>query len=148
MFGFGRGKVELKLEKMAFAPGDVIKGQLVMNLKKPLKAKKAYVRLYAEVGTTQMTGRGTSSTTQKIYDFTQELDKEKEYPAGEKTYDFEIAIPKESISTAGALQGKAGTAVKAASLLMGRMQNIKWVLKGGLDTFGFDFAKTMQLSIS
>lgn len=149
MFGFGRGKVELKIDKMNYAPGDKITGKLVMDLKKPIKATKAFVRLYAEAKTTSMSGGKMSTNVSRIYDFVLDLDGAKEY-SGQAEYDFEIVIPRgTTLDSSDPTQAMAKTALTAVSFLMGKTHNIKWFLVGGLDIkMGFDFTKKIQLNVA
>ena len=59
VFGFGRGKFEITLEKFNYSPGETIKGKISFDLKKPTKAKGLKVALIGERITTSRQ-RGSS----------------------------------------------------------------------------------------
>ena len=52
MFGFGKGKLDLKIQKTNYAPGDTISGDVALTLKKPVKAKEVSMSLIGEEVTT------------------------------------------------------------------------------------------------
>lgn len=93
MLGIFKGKAELTLNKYQFAPGETIEGQFKFTLDKPQVARSVGVSFYGLQQTTQMTGGRRSTRTTKIFDFTQPLDGEKEYPAGESVYPFTLRVP-------------------------------------------------------
>jgi sporulation-control protein spo0M len=104
MFGFGKGKIDIVIQKTNYVPGDIISGNVALTLKKPVQAKEVSISLIGEHKTTQTTprvggamgggGMSMSTTTQtvRIYDFKQQLDSEREYTEG-REYRFEIKIP-------------------------------------------------------
>jgi len=160
---FGRGKVEVKVQKTHYAPGDIISGDVILALKKPIKAREASVSLVGERITTQtsvgMGGGQTSMTTQqqraRVYDFKQQLDGEKEYAPGQE-YHFEIKIPADILSVSPGMQeieGKMGQAMKVAqtaAALTGRLpsQRIKWYLLARLDVpRGLDISRKVDVTI-
>ncbi len=68
MFGFGKGKIEIKIEKFNFAPGETIPGEVVMKLKKPLKAKEFNIFFIGEEKITERDYEGDPNTRiRKIY---------------------------------------------------------------------------------
>jgi len=160
---FGRGKVEVKVQKTHYAPGDIISGHVILALKKPIKAREASVSLIGERITTQtsvgMGGGQTSMTTQqqraRVYDFKQQLDGEKEYAPGQE-YHFEMKIPADVLSVSPGMQeieGKMGQAMKVAqtaAALTGRLpsQRIKWYLLARLDVpRGLDVSRKVDVTI-
>ena len=96
---FGKGKIDITITKTNFAPGDKISGNVVLTLKKPVKAREASISLVGEQTTTRggITSTEQSKSTQRIYDFKHKLDGEKEY-SGEVKYDFEIKLPADILS--------------------------------------------------
>jgi len=98
MFGFGVGKIELKLPKTAYAGGETIEGDLLLTIRKPVKARGLYVTLYAtQLYREQYISGGKPemrNVNQKIYSFQQPLDSEKEYGVCEAApYPFKLVMP-------------------------------------------------------
>ena len=145
---FGRGKVNVTVQRTHYAPGDTISGVVVLSLKKPIKAREASIALIGEQITTQTRmGMGSGQTSmrteqqrRRVYDFKQQLDGEKEYGLGQE-YGFEIKIPADILSVSPQIpqvEGKLGQALKVAqtaAAMTGRIpsQRIKWYLLAKLD---------------
>jgi len=160
---FGKGKIEVKIGKTGYAPGDTISGDVVLALKKPVTAREASVSLIGERITTQtkvgMGGGQPSMSTQqqrtRVYDFKQQLDGEKEYGPGQE-YHFEMKIPADILSVSPGMQeieGKMGQAMKVAqtaAALTGRLpsQRVKWYVLAKLDVpRGLDINKKVDVTI-
>ena len=100
---FGKGKINIAIQKSHYAPGDIVSGNVALTLKKPVKAKDLSISLIGEQRITDKhsetsislldMGRSSSSSTRKIriYDFKLSLDSEKEYTEG-REYRFDIKI--------------------------------------------------------
>jgi hypothetical protein len=147
VFGFLKGKIELKLDKYNYSPGETVTGNLVLKMKKPVSAKKLEIQLIAVRKTSSYTNKGRRTNYRTIFDFKQPLDKEKTY-SGEKTYPFKIKIP---IDVIGKIpEGTLGRVVKVAAALSGRSSNIKWYLKGNLNISGIlnDVNKKVQINVA
>jgi hypothetical protein len=104
MFGFGVGKIELNLAKTAFAGGETIEGTLLLTVKKPVKAKGLFVKLYAtQLFQEQFNSMGKPEMREvkkTIYNFQESLDTEKEYPVCDaKPYPFKLVMPPMDNST-------------------------------------------------
>jgi hypothetical protein len=52
MFGFGKGKINISIQKTYYAPGDLISGNVALTLKKPVKAREVSISLIGEEITT------------------------------------------------------------------------------------------------
>jgi hypothetical protein len=164
---FGKGKIDIAIQKSHYAPGDVISGDVALTLKKPVKAREVSISLIGEHKTTQTTprvggamsggGMSTSTTTQtvRIYDFKQQLDSEKEYSQG-REYRFEIKIPADTMSMRPLMseqEGKLGQVLKVAqtaAAMTGAIpfQRIKWYLLAKLDIpGGLDISKKVDITI-
>jgi hypothetical protein len=107
---FSKGKINIAIQKTSYVPGDIISGNVALTLKKPVKAREVSISLIGEEITTggggtvcrgggrTSSGVGTmgcgagSTRIERIYDFKQQLDGEKEYTQG-REYRFEIKIP-------------------------------------------------------
>jgi hypothetical protein len=158
---FGKGKINIAIQKTGYTPGDTISGNVTLALKKPVKARGVDISLIGEQKTTQRKGmvgsQGMSTTTQKIriYDFKQQLDSEKEYSQGQE-YRFEIKIPADILSAKPQmpeLGGKLGQGLKvaqAAAAMTGviPIQQTRWYLLAKLDIpGGMDIKKKADITI-
>ncbi len=146
MFGFGKGKIKIELEKFNYSPGETVKGKLILNLKKPIEARGLYVEFIGEQRTSQNIGVKRSSQTRRVYDFKQTLDGEKEYPAGQElVYPFEIKIPE---NTKHELNEKVEKALAIAKTI-GLMSNYtSWFIIGKLDVpLSIDISKKIQITV-
>jgi len=158
---FGKGKINIAIQKTGYVPGDTISGTVALTLKKPVKARGVSISLIGEQKNTRvggMTGgKDISTTTQRIriYDFKQQLDTEKEY-SREQEYRREMKIPTDILSTKPQmpeLGGKLGQGIKvaqAAAAMTGviPLQQTKWYLLASLDIpGGMDVKKTADITI-
>lgn len=153
MFGFGKGKIEIKINKFNFSPGETLEGTVTLKLKKPIRAKKLTISLIGERKDTQAYmssgSRRSSSSTVRMFDFQQPLDGEKEYSIQPVEYSFKIKIPPGILSQQAMPKGAIGTAVKAMQLVSGKITSIKWYLLADLDIpKGFDVTKKVQINIA
>ena len=147
MFGFGKGKIDIQLNKYDFTPGETIEGTVTLKLKKPLQSKGVKIRLYGEKKVREMRGTSTSTRYMKIYDFEQYLDREKEYPTEELKYPFKITIPRNVEQQMPS--GMLGNVAKIAQTVSGATSRIKWYIKANLDIkMGFDVSKKVQINVA
>jgi hypothetical protein len=149
MFGFGKGKIDLIIEKYNFSPGDTIKGKILLKLNKPIHAKAIKVELLGEKSTSKTvitTGSTThSQSNEYVFNFEMPLDGEKDYLEGE--YNFELKVPG-SLSQPSMPQGVAGDVLKSIQILAGRESTIKWYVIAKLDIpKGLDVSKKIQINI-
>jgi len=152
VFGLGKGKIELQLEKYNLHPGDTIKGTVTLKLKKPVHARALKILFFGEqiTNTTSLQGnavhRNTSITY--VYKFEMPLDREKDY--FNENYSFEITIPKDILQrTSATPQGTIGEIVKAAQILSGMNRRIQWYIEAKLDVpKGLDVKKKTQINIA
>ncbi|MFH1391097.1 MAG: sporulation protein [Candidatus Diapherotrites archaeon] len=151
VFGLGVGKIDLKLEKTVFNPGETIQGEVKLKVNKQIKAKGVKVVLNATRQTSSYSNGRRTSNTQTLYNFEQEMDVERDYnpSEGEKIYKFQLQVPT-GIGKKPEIGNEAlGQIVNVASMLSGSSSQIKWVLTAKLDIpMGFDVAKTVQISVS
>lgn len=164
---FGKGKIDIAIQKSHYAPGDIVSGNVSLTLKKPVKAREVSISIIGEHKTTQTTpggggpvggaGMGMSTTTKtvRIYDFEQQLDGEKEY-SQEGEYRFEVKIPADTLSMrpqTPEVEGKLGQVLKVAqtaAAMTGAIpfQRIKWYLLAKLDIpGGLDISKKVDITI-
>ena len=141
---FGPDKMTLILEKYDYTPGDTIKGTIKLNLKKPVEGRKLTVGFYgkqiqhqssasvAGLAVSASGGKSRSKSSAKIiYSFDMPVDGPKEYHKDE--YPFEIKIPTDVGQNKPEMEGKMGTAIKAAQMLGGVSTRLVWYVKAELD---------------
>jgi hypothetical protein len=87
---FGEEKISLMLEKYNYAPGEIIKGTVTLNLKKPLKARKMEVSFLGQRKERYQDSKGTHYRTTNVFSFSMPLGPEKEYQ--NESFNFEIKI--------------------------------------------------------
>jgi len=162
---FGKGKINIAIQKSHYTPGDIISGDVALTLKKPVKAREVSISLIGEHKSTQtapgvggpMGGGGmsmsTTTKTVRIYDFKQQLDSEKEYSQG-REYHFEMKIPADTMSMRPLMpEGKLGQVLnvaQTAAAMTGAIpfQRIKWYLLAKLDIpGGLDIKKKVDITI-
>jgi len=152
MFGFGKGKIEIILEKYNFKPGETIKGKLSVKMKKPTKAKALKVMFAGEkTSSASPISFGPKQERRKsdrvfVHKFEMPLDGEKEYT--EQEYDFEIAVPADILSRGTGPGGTLGTALQAAQFLSGTSSRTEWYVQATLDIEkSLDVNKKVQVNI-
>ena len=149
---FGKGKIDISISKTNFAPGEKISGNVILSLKKPVKAREASISLIGEQTTKRggITNPQQSKETQRIYDFKHRLDDEKEYDK-EAKYDFEIKLPEDILSRQPQmpqLGGVLGKGFKFAQAVTGMGVWSSWYLLAKLDIpGGMDMSRKVQVTI-
>jgi hypothetical protein len=171
VFGFDKGKINIIIQKTNYAPGDTISGDVALTLKKPVKAKEVSISLIGEEVTTGggdtagwsgkrtssgvgMTGGGAGSTRiERIYDFKQQLDSEKEYSEG-REYHFEMKIPADILGVGPQMpKGALSQVLKVAqtvAMVTGTTarKRLKWYLSAKVDIpGGLDISKKVDVTI-
>ena len=170
MFGFGKGKIDITIQRTNYAPGDTISGNVALTLKKPVNAKEVSISLIGEEITTggggkvgwgggrtsggvSTMGGGGSTKIERIYDFKQQLDSEKEYSQGGE-YHFEIKIPADILGMGPQTpEGKLGQVLKVAQTVATftgaiSRQRLQWYLLAKLDIpGGLDISKKVDITI-
>jgi len=146
IFGFGKGKIEVILEKYNYSRGEIIEGKIILKLKKPIRAKKLKVGLRGEKITREIGEKRPEQKKTFIFNFEMPLDKEKEYFKGE--YNFEIRIPKNVLQNVLAPKSAIGSVLKGIQILSGRETRVNWYIIAYLDIpSGFDISKKVQINI-
>jgi hypothetical protein len=152
MFGFGKGRINITVQKTNYTPGDTISGNIVLTLKKPVQAREVSISLIGTAWVTTYAGTTTSSGVgitfgegitfggrrsssswkehKRIYDFKQHLDSEKQY-SGDEEYRFELKVPADILSMRPEMTGR-----------------IKWCLLAEVDIpRGPDISKKADITI-
>jgi hypothetical protein len=153
---FGPDKIIVKLDKYQYKPGDTIKGEVGLNLRKPMRARKLVVSLLGKVRTTHRDSKGHMQTEDvTIYDFTIPLDGENDYLS--ELYPFEIKIQSDILEMHSSneriqqmLQEKLGT----FGVILGKMATtgqgpVRWMVHAQLDIpMKLDVHKSQDIIIS
>jgi len=151
MFGIGAGKAELKLPETVYAPGQAIKGKLLLTLSGPINADGVTVKLYAEQTFRESAPKGrTNTVTRRIYELPVTLDGKKEYPktAEPLSYDFKLVVP-ENAKQIGA---PSGSVISIGPITLssnrGPTGPPKWFVEGQLDIpMAFDIKARTQIIV-
>ena len=131
---FGPPKITLMLEKYNFTPGEVAKGTIKLNLKKPTYARKLQVSL---IGVRRVR-QGNSWKWQKVYDFDMPVSGEKDYQQEEVS--FQLHIPPDILNPRTSqqamqesLEDKLGAAGKFISAISVGTGTTNWKIRAQLD---------------
>jgi len=153
---FGPDKITVTLEKYQYKPGDVIKGSVGLNLRKPIRARKLVVSLLGKVKTTHRDSKGHMQTEDVVvYDFTTPLDGENDYLS--EMYTFEIKIQSDLLQMYSSkqqiqqmLQAKLGTIGAILSqMAIGGQSPVRWMVHTQLDIpMKLDVHKSQDIVIS
>ncbi|MFQ6012969.1 MAG: hypothetical protein ACE5LS_04930 [Thermoplasmata archaeon] len=99
---FGKGKMEVTLDKYSYEPGETITGYMSFTLKKPVEARGVFTHLIGEERGTEsyiLNGRQRTRTVwNEVYSMKFPLDGEREYSGG-GTYDIDMHIPGDVLGT-------------------------------------------------
>jgi len=154
IFDFLRGKIEVFSEKYSYSPGEIIRGRVFVDLKKPIKAKQLKigfygVKIFTERIQTQK-GIQTKTRSEFIHKFEIPLDGEKGYQKGE--YFFEIKIPENiQVEPKKPKEGIFSILLKGAQVLSeaaGITSRTKWYLEATLEIpMAFDIKKKVSINI-
>ena len=150
VFGFGKGKIEMTLNKYGFGFGETITGTVNLQLKKPYQARGLYVMLLGEeITKKQVRGSDghmrTETHRHTIWDQKIPLGGEQEYSGGQ--YNFQLPTPAQA-PYAQAPGGTMGNVVQAATFLTGQNRRHEWHVIAFLDIpKGFDVKKKQQVNI-
>ena len=158
MFGFGVGKIELKLPKTTYAAGEAIEGTLLLTVNKPVKARGLFATLFAEQQIReQVRNQGKMemrTEKRKIYNYQQQLDTEKEYQKtdGAEAYPFSITMPPEAGVMQHVVDPLHGFTVSIGGLQIGAgpgpVGPPEWSVEGYLDLpLAFDVKATVNIGV-
>jgi len=148
VLGIGEGSIEVQIEKQTYAPGEAMKGQVTLNLNAAKKARELRISFYGEITEHHREHGKSHSHTKRIYEQKLVLGGEQEYPAGSKTYPFELKVPDIPPRTQSG-EGVIGMAVGLFNNLTDPLANAKWYLDSSLDiSMAFDINKRLQLNIT
>jgi hypothetical protein len=151
---FGEEKIFLTLEKYNYTPGELIKGNIKLNLRKPTTARKLEVSFIGQRKEQRRDSKGhTHTTVIRVFNFTVPLKYEGDYM--NEQFDFEIKIPDNLLNQTVSpktpeLDGTLGKLVTIGIALSGqRSYPIQWLVEAHLDVpMGLNVKKSQDVIIS
>lgn len=152
VFGLGsKGKIEVQLDKLNYKYGETIKGKVILEMEKPVKARELRVTFIGEKEEKKWVRSGghRKRRTERriIHNFKLVLDGEKEY-SGKSEYSFEIPIPDRPKEDNLELNGFLGGVAKVLKVLNPRESRMYWYLMATLDIpMGMDINKKVDINI-
>lgn len=146
MFGFGKGRIDIIIEKSEYSSGETIKGKVRLDLKKSTNADGVFINLLAEEKNQTGYGNNRSNQVRKLFDFQKPLDTGRLYTPQVYEYDFELTAPQ--LDRPSAPEGVLGGLVKTAMFIGGASNLVKWYLVAKLNVpGGMDVDKRVQISV-
>jgi len=131
---FSGTKITLMLDKYNFTPGEIVKGNININLKKPTHARKLLISLMG----VRKVRRGTSWSWETVYDFDMPISGDKDYQ--KEQYPFELKIPPDILTARtqqqavqDSLEDKLGSAGKLISAVSVGTGTTNWKIRAQLD---------------
>jgi hypothetical protein len=145
-----KGKIEIKLTKYEFKPGETIEGTLDLKMKTPVEANSLNVGIIGTLRTTNYSknsngGVSRSSSNRIVFDFKKPLDGKKTY-MGEQSYDFKLTVPSDIYKRSTGNQMADGV-LKSVEILTGSNSRVEYYLTANLDMKGFDISKKIRINI-
>jgi len=143
VFGIGEGSINIVVGKTAFQRGETITGKVILTLGQPKKARGLGIVLIAERETWRNDARGhRTKNTETVFSSPLRLGEEKEYPAGQSTYEFSMAVPDLPLPTG------MNVNLGPLSFTIGGPPPIKWRLESSLDiAMSFDINRKLPITI-
>jgi hypothetical protein len=135
--GLGRGTVRVELDRTKAAPGDTLKGRVVLSLPEPVDAKRLVVSLVATQRMVELRrqGRGTTpmSTRSEVFRLDAELGTARAYTSDTMT--FELLVPFDALDKRAdpAAHPIAEAVRNVASVLEPTTGSVEWVVEAALD---------------
>ncbi len=152
VLGIGEGKIAIATEKTGYGQGELLKGRVMLQLNSPKKAKMLRIRFYGEQrqshASFSMGKTRTSASTVKIMEQEITLDGEREYPAGQKEYEFQFQLPTIPKPQQSADTGIMGAVAALAMSAADPYRNVTWYLDASLDLpMSFDISKKQIVNL-
>ncbi len=147
VFGIGEGSIDIVVDKTSFSRGETIKGKVIVRLNQPKKARGLRISLIAEKEVWVRDSRGKKEKhTETVFSSPVNLDTEKEYPSGESSYEFSVAVPDIPQASGG---GGLSMSIGGLSFSVGGAPPVKWRLDASLDlSMSFDINRKLPITVS
>lgn len=153
--GLGRGSVKLELDQTKAAPGQAIKGRLILAVTEAVEVKRVLVTLRARqryIAVKRSDGGGVGSSHADVYQFDKELAPSGKYDP-QQTFDFELVVPPDALDLKP--QQSAGgnplsdVARTIASAVTPNAGPIEWQVIGRLEiSWGRDLAHDVDIIVA
>ena len=152
---FGRGKIDISIQKNKYAPGDTISGSVDLTLNKPVKAREMTLSLMGEYKTEVAGKRSIDAVTVRArrYQMTDSFELSgpagPSYDVGHKTEHVRICIFKEQLDGEGEYgqSRRYGFKIKIETDTPDSSA-VKWYLLAKLDIpHGRDITKKVRIKI-
>ena len=146
MCAFWKGSMELDMPQNTFALHEFIKGNVILKLKKPIKARGLFISLEGKemVVTDGFHDEKPRREWQIFCDKTSSLGGHMVYSSGE--YEFKMEVPLEASRGLRKTRGKAGKILKTMGGFVGTPGIIEWHITARLDIpMGIDLSKKKQI---
>jgi hypothetical protein len=139
-----KGTIKIDCEKNTFDPGETIKGNIYLKIKKQTIGNKLTISLVADETTTYHDGDESRTEHDEVYRDDLVVEDKKSYPVGyEQTYDFALTIP--AMNAPGKqVDGVVGAVFDALSVNR-RKSKIEWQLEARLDAEGLDLVNKKDI---
>jgi hypothetical protein len=151
--GIGRGSVKLELDRTKLAPGDTLRGRVVLELPDPVDAKRLIVSLFAHQRTISFEHKNGSrtpvSSRSEVFRFDHELSGTKSFTT--VTSAFELVVPPDALDKhAAAGSHPVADAVRSiASALSPSAGPVEWSVTARLEIpWGRDLTATVDIAIA
>ncbi len=143
-----KGTIKIDCKKNTFDPGETIKGNIHLKIKKETRGNNLTISLVADETTTYHDGDDSRTEHDEVYRDEQIIEDKKTYPVGyEKTYDFTLTIPAMNSNSSGSqIDGVLGTVFDALSVNR-RKTKIEWQLEARLDAEGLDLVNKKDIQM-
>jgi len=134
VFGFGKGKLYLTVDKDVYQPGEMITGKVDLQLKKHYTARDLTVRLLGQEVTRRQVrdsnGRYRTQESRRTFcDESVHIGGEGEYQIGQ--WPFQLLIPTDALQRVARPGGAIGGSMAFGDAMSGR--RVEWFVKGQLD---------------
>lgn len=139
-----KGTIKIDCEKNTFDPGETIKGNIYLKIKKQTIGNKLTISLVADETTTYHDGDERRTEHDEVYRDDLVVEDKKSYSVGyEQTYDFALTIP--AMNAPGKkVDGVMGAVFDALSVNR-RKTKIEWQLEARLDAEGLDLVNKKDI---
>jgi hypothetical protein len=141
-----KGTIKIDCKNNTFDPGETIKGNIHLIIKKQTNGNKLTISLVADETTTYRDGDESRTEHDEVYRDELVVEDKKMYPLGyEQTYDFALKIP--AMDAPGKqVDGVVGAVFDAFSVNR-RKTKIEWQLEARLDAEGLDLVNKKDIHL-